>query len=40
MDAKNKNLLLYLAEATDRHLSSFLKIADKGQIFCPQRNRI
>ena len=32
MDAKSKSLLLYLSEATDKQLSSFLKIADKGQI--------
>ena len=32
MDARSKNLLLYLAEATDKQLSNFLKIADKGQI--------
>ena len=32
MDAKSKSLLIYLSEATDKQLSSFLKIADKGQI--------
>ena len=32
MDAKSKSLLLYLSEATDKQLSSFLKIADKRQI--------
>ena len=32
MDAKSKSLLLYLSEATDKQLSSFLKIADKGKI--------
>ena len=32
MDTKSKSLLLYLSEATDKQLSSFLKIADKGQI--------
>ena len=32
MDARSKNLLLYLSEATDKQLSNFLKIADKGQI--------
>ena len=34
MDAKSKHLLLYLAEASDKQLSSFLKIADRGQILC------
>ena len=34
MDAKSKYLLLYLAEASDKQLSSFLKIADRGQILC------
>ena len=29
---RSKNLLLYLSEATDKQLSNFLKIADKGQI--------
>ena len=32
MDAKSKSLLLYLSEATNKQLSLFLKIADKGQI--------
>lgn len=32
MEARTKYLLLYLAEASDKQLSSFLKIADRGQI--------
>ena len=33
MDKRNKSLLLYLAEASDRQLSAFLKIADRDQIY-------
>ena len=32
MDAESKSLSLYLLEVTDKQLSSFLKITDKGQI--------
>ena len=32
MDARSKYLLLHLAEASDKQLSSFLKIADRNQI--------
>ena len=33
MDNKSKSILLFLAEASDKQASSFLKVADRGQIF-------
>ena len=33
MDKKNKSLLLFLADASDRQLSKFLSIADRNQIY-------
>ena len=32
MDAKCKKLLLYLPEASDKQISSYMKIANRGQI--------